>query len=65
MKIRFFKTGDINGSSYVKNPLGSNAILNIGKNDNYCFLWSKSTYLHPCEGGYLSTIRNIYNVSMN
>ena len=29
MKIRFYKTGDINGSSYVKIPLRTNSFLNI------------------------------------
>ena len=31
IKIRFSKTGELNGSSYVKNPLRSNAILNLEK----------------------------------
>ena len=33
MKIRFFKTGELNGSSYVKNSLRSNALIN-NKNNN-------------------------------
>ena len=33
MTIYFYKTGKINGSSYVKVPLRSNAILNIENND--------------------------------
>ena len=40
MKISFYKTGELNGSSYVKIPLRSSAILNIQDNDKYCFLWS-------------------------
>ena len=35
MKLRFYKTGEINGSSYVKNPLRSNAILKIKNNDKF------------------------------
>ena len=35
MKIRFYKTGELNGSSYVKIPLRSNALINF-KNDKYC-----------------------------
>ena len=38
MKIKFYETGELNDSSYVKTPLRSNAILNIGNNDKYCFL---------------------------
>ena len=40
MKISFDKTEDLNGTSYVKIPLRSNAILNIQNNDKYCFIWS-------------------------
>ena len=45
MKITFNKTVEINGLSYFKIPLRSNAILNIENNDKYCFLWSISAYL--------------------
>ena len=38
----------MNGSNYVKIPLRSNAILNIEKNDNYCFTWSILASLHSC-----------------
>ena len=33
MKIRFYKTSELNGSSYVKIPLGSNALINIKNSD--------------------------------
>ena len=33
MKISFYKTVELNGSSYVKSPLRSSAILNIQKID--------------------------------
>ena len=48
MTVYFYKTGKLNGSIYVKNPLRSNAILNIENNDKYCFLWSILASLHPC-----------------
>ena len=48
MTIYLYKTGELNGSNYVKIPLRSNAILNIEKNDNYCFMWSVLAWLHPC-----------------
>ena len=40
LKISFYKTGQLNDSSYVKIPLRSSAILNIQNNDTYCFVWS-------------------------
>ena len=33
MKILFYKTAELNGTSYVKIPLRSNAILNVQNND--------------------------------
>ena len=41
MKISFYKAGELNGSSYVKIPSGSFAILNIQNNDKYCFLYGQ------------------------
>ena len=58
MKIRFDKTGEINGPSYVKIPLRSNAILNKQNNDKYCFFWSILAPLHPCENSHPSRVRN-------
>ena len=49
MKIRFYKTCELSASSYVKLPLRSNAVINIGKNDKYCFLWSILASVHPCK----------------
>ena len=49
MIVYFYKTGELNGSIYVKFPLRSNAILNIENNDKCCFIWSKLTKLHPCN----------------
>ena len=39
LKIRFYKTGELKGSSYVKIRLRSNALLNIKNEDSYCFIW--------------------------
>ena len=48
-KKRFYNTDELNGSSYVKIPLRSNALSNIKNNDNSCFIWSILASLHPCE----------------
>ena len=59
MKISFYKNVELNGSSYVKIPLRSSAILNIQNNDKYCFIWSILASLHPCENTHPSRV-NIY-----
>ena len=46
MKLRFYKTGELDGSSYVKNPLRSNALINNKNKDKYCFIWSISDSFH-------------------
>ena len=38
MKVSFYKSTELNGTSCVKIPLRSNAILNIQNNDKYCFI---------------------------
>ena len=58
MKISFYKTTEMNGTSYVKIPLRSNAILNIQNSDKYCFIWSKLAGLHPCENTHPSRVNN-------
>ena len=58
MKISFHKTEELNGTSCVKIPLRSNAILNIQNNDKYCFIWSILAYLHPCENTHPSRVNN-------
>ena len=58
MKISFYKTTELNGSSYVKIPLRSSAILNIQNNDKYCFIWSILASLHPCENTHPSRVNN-------
>ena len=56
MKISFYKTVELNGTSNVKIPLRSNAILNFPNNDKYCFIWSILASLHPCENTHLSRV---------
>ena len=38
MNVRFYKTAEIKGSSYVKIPLRSNALIKIKNDDKYCFI---------------------------
>ena len=64
MKIYFYKTNEMNGSNCTKIPLRSNAILNVEKNDKYCFLWSILAYLHPCNNNHphrVSNFRQYFN----
>ena len=49
MKLWFYKTGELNSSSYVKNRFRSNAILNFQNIDKTCFLWSILAHLHPFD----------------
>ena len=58
MTIYFYKTTGMNGSNYIKTPLRSNAILNVENNDKYCFLWSISAYLHPCNNNHPNRVSN-------
>ena len=59
MKISFYKTGELNGSSYVKIPLRSNASLNIENADKYCFIWSILAHLHPCENSQPTRVKKL------
>ena len=58
MKISFYKTTELNGTSYVKIPLRTSATLNIQNNDKYCFIWSILASLHPCENSNPSRVNN-------
>ena len=58
MKISFYKTTELDDTSYIKIPLRSNAILNIQNNDKYCFIWSILASLHPCENSNPSRVNN-------
>ena len=53
-----YKTGELNGSNYVKTPLRSNAILNIENSDIYCFIWSILASLHPCSNNHPNRVSN-------
>ena len=48
----------MDGRSYVKIPLRSNAFLDIEKNDKYCFLWSILAYLHSCNNNHSNRVSN-------
>ena len=43
----FYKTTELIGSSCVKTPGRSSAILNQENDDKYCIIWSILTYIHP------------------
>ena len=58
MKTRFYKTEELNRSSYVEIPLRSNALINIKNNDKYCFIWSILASLHPCENDHPNRFSN-------
>ena len=58
MKLSFYKTEELNGTSYVKIPLTSSAILNNQNNDKYCFIWSILASLYPCEKTHPSRVNN-------
>ena len=58
MKIRFYRTEELNGSSYVKIPLRPNASINIKNNDKYCFIWSILASFHPCENDHPNRVSN-------
>ena len=47
MTLIFFKTTELNGSIYVKIPMGFSAILNNQNDGKYCFLWSIPFLFHP------------------
>ena len=58
MKISFYKTEELNGTSYIKITLRSNAILNIQNIDKYCFISSILASLRPCENTHPSRVNN-------
>ena len=58
MKIRVYKTGELNGSSFVKTPLRSNALMNFKNNDEFCFIWSILASLHPCDNDHPNRVSN-------
>ena len=58
MTIYFYKSSEMNGLSYIRIPLRSNAILNIENDDKYCFLWSILAWLHPCNNNHPNRVSN-------
>ena len=58
LTVYFYKTSEMDGRSYVKFPLKSNAILNIEKIEKDCFLWSIITYLHPRNHNHTNRVSN-------
>ena len=60
MKKSFYKTGELDGSSYVKISLRSSAILNIQNIDKFCSAWSILASHHPCKSDHPNRVSN-YN----
>ena len=58
MRKIFYKTGDLNGSGYVKIPSRTSALIHIKNINKYGFLWSILTYLHPCGNDQLNSVSN-------
>ena len=58
MKIRFYKTGELNGLSYAKTLLRSIAVLNIEINVKDCFLCSILASVHPCKIEHPNKVSN-------
>ena len=58
MTINFYKTGELNGSNFVKILLRSNAILNIENKNKYCFIWSILASLHPRNNNHPNRVSN-------
>ena len=58
IKKRFYKTGELNGSSYKKIALGSSALINFKNDDKSCFIWSILAKLDPCENGHPDRVSN-------
>ena len=58
MIIYFYKTSEMNGSSYVKNPLRSSAIFKIENDDKYCLVWSIFAKLDPYNNNHPNRVSN-------
>ena len=65
MKITYYKTEELNGTSYVEIPLRSSAISHI--QNKYCFIWSILASLHPCVNTHPSRVNNYiqYFIELN
>ena len=62
MLISLYKSEELNGSSYVKIPLRSNAFVNIKNDAKYCFIWSMLASLHPCNNDHPKRVQIINNI---
>ena len=58
IKLSFYKTTELNGTSYVKLPLRTSAILNVQNIDEYCFIYSLLASLHNCENDHPNRVSN-------
>ena len=58
MSISFEKSGELNGSSYVKISLRTSALVSIGNDDKYCFIWYVLASLHSCENSNPKRVSN-------
>ena len=65
MKKYFYKNTELNSLDYVKIPLRSSAILNIEKDDKFCFFWSFLAKLQPCKIVILTEYQILEKNSMN
>ena len=61
LKISIYKTGELNGASYVRIPLRSSALINMKNFDKYSFVWSILASLHPCENDNPNIVLNKNN----
>ena len=59
MTIYFYKTTEMNDSSFVKIP---SAIWDIQNDDKYCFIWSIQAHFHPIADSKIGhTTRDSHN----
>ena len=65
MIVYSYKTGEMDGRSYVKIPLRLNGILNIENEDKYCFFSSILAYLHTCNYNHPNRFQIIDIILMN
>ena len=63
MIIDFHKTSDLSGSSYVKFPLRTSAILNIENEHKDYFIWSKLASVLPCETSHPERFSDYRDIS--
>ena len=64
MTVYFYKTGEMNGLTYVKIRLRSFATYSFENIEKYYFLWSILANLHPCNNYHPNRVSN-YKQSSN